>query len=48
MKLGVLGVFRFGSQIACDYLLSHEYLFLLMSFRVCVFLFSCQELDGKR
>lgn len=48
MKLGVLGVFRFGFYFLPEFVFSYSYVLIVLIFRVFVFLFSCQELDGKR
>lgn len=48
MKLGVLGVFRFGYWVIPDYLFSEFYVSIVL-FSSCVFLlYSGFELDMKR
>lgn len=48
MKLGVLGVFRFGYWVLPDILFGEVYVGLMLLVALFLFLFSGFELDGKR
>lgn len=48
MKLGVLGIFRFGYWVLPDFLFGEIYVGLMLLVAVFLFLFSGFELDSKR
>lgn len=48
MKLGLLGVIRFGSFILPDVVFGRSYVLLCLGASVLFFLAACRELDGKR
>nr|YP_009681604.1 NADH dehydrogenase subunit 4 [Tracheophilus cymbius]QDP13011.1 NADH dehydrogenase subunit 4 [Tracheophilus cymbius] len=48
MKLGLLGVIRFGSFILPDVVFGSSYVLLCLGASVLFFLAACRELDGKR
>uniref|UniRef100_A0AAU7N5E7 NADH-ubiquinone oxidoreductase chain 4 n=1 Tax=Dollfustrema vaneyi TaxID=438518 RepID=A0AAU7N5E7_9TREM len=48
MKLGVLGAFRFGYNVLPDVVFSYSYVVVIFGLSLFMFMFTCQELDGKR
>nr|QYA17639.1 NADH dehydrogenase subunit 4 [Echinostomatidae sp. MSB para 30070] len=48
MKLGLLGVCRFGYNLLSDYIFSSLYVLIGLSFAILFFFSATRELDGKR
>nr|YP_009240945.1 NADH dehydrogenase subunit 4 [Brachycladium goliath]ALN38358.1 NADH dehydrogenase subunit 4 [Brachycladium goliath] len=48
MKLGILGVVRFGTRFLSDYIFSSLYMLVVLGVSVLFFFSASRELDGKR